>query len=152
MCSYKGKRKKAGLLRNMMALPFSLRSAMGAQVGALHLVFFSGWLTQPLMFATLRGLGETRSTGCAFFTFFFFFRPLSLIIGNASCFYSFFCIGGVRGQWTNHLIIKKCHFSAFQIREKKKVKWGEEKGALPGSFFFFTWLFFYEQVAVFAFF
>lgn len=85
--------------------------------------------------------------------FFFFFRPLSLIIGNASCFYSFFCIGGVRGQWTNHLIIKKCHFSAFQIRGKKKGEMGRGKRSTSWQFFFFFYLaFFYEQVAVFAFF
>lgn len=56
-----------------------------------------------------------------------------------------FLIGGERGSInTNHLIIKKCHFSAFQMRKKKKAKWGEEKRALLGRFF--NWPLFFFSV------
>lgn len=47
-----------------------------------------------------------------------------------------FLIGGERESIkTNHLIIKKCHFSAFQMRKKKKGEMGRGKTSTSWQIF-----------------
>lgn len=91
---------------------------------------------------TARNQWDVEYRACGFSTLGILAPCFSQAVGDTSRFYSFlslsllFLIGGERGSInTNHLIIKKCHFSAFQMRKKKKGEMGRGKTSTSWQIF-----------------